>query len=65
LHLLNSSRNFQATLANARPIDLSIQFTMFWMPFIVILGWWIGRPMSLLFGENCCNCKSDLTDILP
>ncbi|KAJ7937359.1 hypothetical protein B0H13DRAFT_2176995 [Mycena leptocephala] len=38
-----------ATLANARPIDLSIQFTMFWMPFIVILGWWIDRPMSLLF----------------
>jgi len=38
-----------ATLANARPIDLSIQFTMFWMPFIVLLGWWIERPMSLLF----------------
>ncbi|KAJ7179434.1 hypothetical protein C8R46DRAFT_1073762 [Mycena filopes] len=38
-----------ATLANARPIDLSIQFTMFWMPFIVLLGWWIGHPMSLLF----------------
>jgi len=37
------------TLANARPIDLSIQFTLFWMPFIVLLGWWIGRPMSLLF----------------
>ncbi|KAJ6567185.1 hypothetical protein DFH09DRAFT_1314304 [Mycena vulgaris] len=38
-----------ATMANARPIDLSIQFTLFWMPFIVLLGWWIGRPMSLLF----------------
>ncbi|KAJ7755617.1 hypothetical protein DFH07DRAFT_821184 [Mycena maculata] len=38
-----------ATLANAQPIDLSIQFTLFWMPFIVLLGWWIGRPMSLLF----------------
>jgi len=38
-----------ATLANARPIDLSIQFLMFWMPFIVLLGWWVGHPMSLLF----------------
>jgi len=36
-------------LANARPIDLSIQYTLFWMPFIVLLGWWSGRPMSLLF----------------
>ncbi|KAJ7162544.1 hypothetical protein C8R43DRAFT_990566 [Mycena crocata] len=38
-----------ATLANAQPIDLSIQFTLFWMPFIVLLGWWTDRPMSLLF----------------
>ncbi|KAJ7667688.1 hypothetical protein DFH06DRAFT_1039626 [Mycena polygramma] len=38
-----------ATMANARPIDLSIQFIMFWMPFIVLLGWWTGHPMSLLF----------------
>jgi len=38
-----------ATLANAQPIDLSIQFTLFWMPFLVLLGWWMGHPMSLLF----------------
>ncbi|KAJ7634972.1 hypothetical protein FB45DRAFT_910386 [Roridomyces roridus] len=37
------------TLANARPIDLSIQFIMFWMPFIILLGWWTDRPISLLF----------------
>ncbi|KAF5387895.1 hypothetical protein D9615_000101 [Tricholomella constricta] len=36
-------------LAKARAIDLSIQFTLFWMPFLVLLGWWIGKPMSLLF----------------
>lgn len=36
-------------LAKARAIDLSIQFTLFWMPFLVMLGWWIGKPMSLLF----------------
>jgi Ca2+:H+ antiporter len=36
-------------LADARPIDLSIQFTLFWMPFIVLLGWWSDRPLLLLF----------------
>ncbi|GLB33484.1 putative Ca(2) cation antiporter (CaCA) (TC 2.A.19) family protein [Lyophyllum shimeji] len=36
-------------LAKARAIDLSIQFTLFWMPFLVMLGWWSGKPMSLLF----------------
>lgn len=39
------------TLAKGRAIDLSIQFTLFWMPFFVLLGWWTGRPMTLLFGE--------------
>ncbi|KAJ6516216.1 hypothetical protein C8R45DRAFT_959313 [Mycena sanguinolenta] len=38
-----------STMANARPIDLSIQFIMFWMPFVVLLGWWIAHPISLLF----------------
>jgi len=38
-----------ATMANARPIDLSIQFIMFWMPVIVLLGWILDHPMSLLF----------------
>ncbi|KAJ3776616.1 hypothetical protein FB446DRAFT_682436 [Lentinula raphanica] len=38
-----------ATLAKARAIDLSIQFILFWMPFIVLLGWWSNKPMSLLF----------------
>ncbi|KAI0085229.1 hypothetical protein BDY19DRAFT_966909 [Irpex rosettiformis] len=35
--------------AKARAIDLSIQFTLFWMPFLVLLGWWINKPMHLLF----------------
>lgn len=38
-----------ATLAKGRAIDLSIQFTLFWMPFFVLLGWWTNKPMSLLF----------------
>ena len=37
-------------LARGRAIDLSIQFTLFWMPFLVLLGWWIDKPMHLLFG---------------
>ncbi|KAJ7627068.1 hypothetical protein FB45DRAFT_920590 [Roridomyces roridus] len=37
------------TLANARPIDSSVQFIMFWMPFIILLGWWTNHPISLLF----------------
>ncbi|PVF99418.1 hypothetical protein CPB86DRAFT_756905 [Serendipita vermifera] len=36
-------------LADARPIDLSIQFTLFWTPLLVIIGWGIGRPLPLLF----------------
>lgn len=35
--------------AQARSIDVSIQFVLFWMPFIVLLGWWTDKPMHLLF----------------
>lgn len=38
-------------LAKARSIDLSIQFVLFWMPVVVLLGWWTHREMSLLFGK--------------
>jgi len=38
-----------AVLASARAIDLSIQFTLFWMPFLILLGWWTHKPMHLLF----------------
>ncbi|RPD56823.1 hypothetical protein L226DRAFT_574172 [Lentinus tigrinus ALCF2SS1-7] len=40
---------FDAELAHWRPIDLSIQFMLWWTPFLVLLGWWTGRPMHLLF----------------
>jgi Ca2+:H+ antiporter len=39
-------------LAEARAIDLSIQFLLFWMPVVTLLGWWINKPMSLLFGKK-------------
>jgi len=37
------------TLARGESIDLSIQFVLFWMPFFVLLAWWTGRPLTLLF----------------
>ncbi|KAI9059436.1 hypothetical protein FKP32DRAFT_1606122 [Trametes sanguinea] len=37
------------TTARGTPIDLSIQFTLWWMPVVVLVGWWIGRPIHLLF----------------
>lgn len=40
------------TLAKGEAIDLSIQFTLFWMPFFVLIGWWTNKPLTLLFGEN-------------
>jgi len=36
-------------LAKARAIDLSIQFSLFWMPFFVLLAWWVNKPLHLLF----------------
>lgn len=41
-----------AELAKGRAIELSIQFTLFWMPFLVLLSWWIHKPLSLLFGQS-------------
>ncbi|TFK73012.1 hypothetical protein BDN72DRAFT_762300 [Pluteus cervinus] len=38
-----------STVARARAIDLSIQFTLFWMPALVLLGWWSNKPLTLLF----------------
>ncbi|KAG8931459.1 hypothetical protein FRC02_002688 [Tulasnella sp. 418] len=36
-------------IAKGRSIDLSIQFTLFWAPFFVLIAWWTHKPMSLLF----------------
>ncbi|KAM6495645.1 hypothetical protein JOM56_008351 [Amanita muscaria] len=38
-----------AIQAQARAIDLSIQFLLFWMPLFVLLSWCIGRPFIILF----------------
>jgi Ca2+:H+ antiporter len=39
-----------AALAKARSIDLSIQFLLFWLPVLILLGWATGRPVHMLFG---------------
>ncbi len=39
------------SLASVSEIDMSIQFLLFWAPFVTLLGWWINKPMSLLFGQ--------------
>lgn len=36
-------------LARARAIDLSIQFSLFWMPFFILLAWWVDKPLHMLF----------------
>lgn len=50
IHYLRGSPPPVVTLAKARAIDLSIQFALFWMPFLVLLGWWTDKPLTLLFG---------------
>lgn len=52
------------SLAKGRAIDLSIQFTLFWMPFLVLLGWWTDKPLTLLFGERCPSTPSPFDCIL-
>jgi Ca2+/H+ antiporter len=46
------------TIAKARAIDLSIQFTLFWMPFLVLLGWMTNKPMMLLFGRSLSGVEA-------
>ncbi len=50
LYFIRATPEQPPTLAKARAIDLSVQFTIFWMPFLVLLGWWINKPLILLFG---------------
>ena len=41
------------SFAKGRAIDMSIQFLLFWTPLVTLLGWWLDKPMSLLFGKYC------------
>ncbi|QRV99134.1 Sodium/calcium exchanger protein [Ceratobasidium sp. AG-Ba] len=36
-------------LAKAKSIDLSIQFTLFWIPTFVLIAWGLNEPLTLLF----------------
>ncbi|KAI9059435.1 hypothetical protein FKP32DRAFT_1579866 [Trametes sanguinea] len=48
-HLTGREILVPSMLARGRAIDLSIQFTLWWMPFLVLLGWWTSKPMHLMF----------------
>ncbi|KAJ3488853.1 hypothetical protein NLI96_g2549 [Meripilus lineatus] len=48
-HILRRKPIELSTLAKARAIDLSIQFTLFWVPLLVLLAWWISKPFHLMF----------------
>ncbi|KAI0357106.1 hypothetical protein OH77DRAFT_1494971 [Trametes cingulata] len=48
-HLTHRQTLAPSMLARGRAIDLSIQFTLWWMPLVVLLGWWTSKPMHLLF----------------
>lgn len=51
-HITGRKKVEPEEIAKARAIDLSIQFVLFWMPFLVLLGWWLNKPMHLLFGRS-------------
>ena len=36
--------------AKAKNIDLAIQFTLFWIPVLVLASWAVNMPLGLLFG---------------
>ncbi|KAF5370031.1 hypothetical protein D9758_001349 [Tetrapyrgos nigripes] len=45
----NSDPNSPDILAESQSIESAIQFLLLWSPFLVLLGWILSRPMSLLF----------------
>ncbi|KAG9048395.1 hypothetical protein FS837_013032 [Tulasnella sp. UAMH 9824] len=47
-------------IAHGRSIDLSVQFLLFWMPFIVLVAWFLGKPFSLLFAYELRGMGIDL-----
>jgi Ca2+:H+ antiporter len=48
------------TIAEARAIDMSIQFLLFWMPLVTLIGWWADKPMTLLFGKGSLHLVNAL-----
>lgn len=38
--------------SGAQPIDQSIQFTLAWLPLLVLVAWCTGKPLHLLFGVS-------------
>ncbi|KAG8884611.1 hypothetical protein FRB99_004511, partial [Tulasnella sp. 403] len=38
-----------AEIAHGRSIDVSIQFLLFWTPVLILVAWFIGKPLTLFF----------------
>ncbi|KAI0331542.1 hypothetical protein GY45DRAFT_1322119 [Cubamyces sp. BRFM 1775] len=54
LALLNSMPQLGITMppepeARGTPTDSSIQFALLWMPIVIFVGWYTGKPIHLLF----------------
>jgi len=47
-------------LADAQPIDLSIQFALFWTPVLILIAWWSDKPLPLLFGVWCFSFNAPM-----
>ncbi|QRV82042.1 Sodium/calcium exchanger protein [Ceratobasidium sp. AG-Ba] len=48
-HLFSQNVNPPEDFAKAKSIDLAIQFTLFWIPALVLASWAANTPLSLLF----------------
>lgn len=48
-HLFKQHAKPPPTLAEYRPIELSIQFILMWTPLVVFVAWVTHRPFTLLF----------------
>ncbi|KAG9080869.1 hypothetical protein FS749_007871 [Ceratobasidium sp. UAMH 11750] len=48
-HLFSQDLPPPEDLAKAKSIDLAIQFTLFWVPVLVLASWIVKTPLSLLF----------------
>ncbi|KAH7099619.1 hypothetical protein BKA62DRAFT_621162 [Auriculariales sp. MPI-PUGE-AT-0066] len=47
--ILRRKTQVPESVASSLAIDLSIQFLLFWMPFLILIAWWTSKPFTLLF----------------
>ncbi|TCD70361.1 hypothetical protein EIP91_003713 [Steccherinum ochraceum] len=49
MHCMGKKVMVPSILAHGRAIDLAIQFILWWTPVILLLGWALNKPVTLLF----------------